>query len=729
MTALAEDPLAVSPMTKVLAGGDVAGINRLASGSWSPSNRGIGDQQQTHIASITYKRTNTGTQHVVFAGYGNGTVGGIESSIDGGVNWSVLDTSVVFNGLAVGDDGPFDADPSDVRSSGNLIVIDEDNSLMYVGTYNDGVFISDDGGDTWSYVALGADTECSADPAPNPRCYIRTLVTDPIDPTTLYAGTYGDGAFKIEDANAVPTVTALSSPDHAEEFAFQSVSPYALYCACGVSGMYWASRSSGYGTWTAVNSGIETGTDRPEWSAVAYSASTGDLYAGAVNPDPVDPETGLYNALKRRASGTSTWIDVLDDDPLNVHDAVGGFAGRPWWLADSATGSPDYLLGGPFYDAAMIIADGSKVMVAGRSGVWYSPNSGGDWFPHVATMGSTVNKFAASSPDAGYAYVANVDWTFFWSDDYGDNANRRDVPPTANVKAAFAVATDPAIATDVYVAVGNELPDAQYNNHGEIYLNHDLPGQDTWVNMGLADAEASMCSGVGGSDMRPIGLAVGSDGSHTVIVAAVDGCGLWQYVSGTGWSQVKPPTQVLAYQGGTLQSPVVWPNPSQPYVYVLDRHAGALWRSNSYGASGSWTRIVHDLPDVDGNDIGFLAGDPGTTGRLWLTTGESDGTYRLENAHSGTLQKYQFTDAGDPVNPGPVAVKPGTHVVYIAGRVDPDHTLVDMWTSSNGGTSWSTVTTTDYQGTAVFPSNLAISDDDFAYIPTAGQGVVVHEPV
>ena len=58
-------------------------------------------------------------------------------------------------------------------------------TTLYAGTYGNGVFKSTNGGGNWSLVDTGlTNTDVIA------------LAIDPVTPTTLYAATYGNGVFK-----------------------------------------------------------------------------------------------------------------------------------------------------------------------------------------------------------------------------------------------------------------------------------------------------------------------------------------------------------------------------------------------------------------------------------------------------------------------------------------------------------------------------------------------------
>jgi len=71
-------------------------------------------------------------------------------------------------------------------------------STLYAGTYEAGVFISVNGGTSWSVANIGLTA-----------ANIKSLAIGPNATDTLYAGTFGGGVFKGQRAHSVllPVVT------------------------------------------------------------------------------------------------------------------------------------------------------------------------------------------------------------------------------------------------------------------------------------------------------------------------------------------------------------------------------------------------------------------------------------------------------------------------------------------------------------------------------------------
>src|SRR5262249_29200217 len=163
--ALALDPATPSTLYAVTAGGVFKSLNGGA--TWATSNSGLGGASVVNLAidpatpSVLYARTNT---------YG------VYRSTDGGGSWSPINA-----GLPVGMNG------LDITA---LAIDPVTPTTLYAGihymtcvecTYYR-VYKSTDGGDSWSYSSTGLSSQ------------VKTLVIDPVTPTTLYAG--GGGGYK-----------------------------------------------------------------------------------------------------------------------------------------------------------------------------------------------------------------------------------------------------------------------------------------------------------------------------------------------------------------------------------------------------------------------------------------------------------------------------------------------------------------------------------------------------
>jgi hypothetical protein len=721
---IATDP--ADPLNTMEIGGDVSGFHRSIDGgtSWITSNEGMEFAYDREVAAIAYDPTDSA---IIYAGIGDGTNGGVFRSMDGGATWTPLtrDSDKVFNGQFTKAEGPLPGGPTTQRSSGNLISVDTQDGVVFFGTYRDGVWRYDVARDTWAQIALAPNTSCVHDiPVAYVNCYIRTLIADPLDPDTLFVGTYGDQAFRISAAaRERPRVQQIpSSPLIVEELAFD-MAHGVLYCACGTDGVYKAVGSL-HTNWRDTNLGsIETGGPT-SWTAVATGAD-GSAYVGAATP-AADPNGTSWRSVKRLTWHGTAWRE-LTTDPTKISIAVGG-TDQEWWLGDPSYGRPIYLLGGPYFDASMILVEGSgpsaRVYVTGRAGIWRSDDGGDTWNPYVQGIGASVIRDlrVPPSPEESNLYIGAIDWTFLHSEDHGASVARRGTDVGPDVSAGFALAVDAqgTVPRDVYLGAGDPEEVAP---SGQVYYDVD-PQNSAWSSTGLT---LSNCQ-VDASE-NPIGIAVNRKGSDVVRVAAVDGCGVWRRQGGQSWSQMERPTFMLDDQGPIQFTPVVWPSWSgttNEYVFVLDRQAGKLYRSQDWGVT--WATIL-SVPGAPLDPFtGFLAADPTTLGRLWLTTNQADGTYVIDNAQDqlpNCVAMVNCTKFATPANPGPVTVRTDGKV-FVAGRIAPGLDA-ELWSATSPFTVWTPLATPEYRGAAGLPLSLVATSpaDQHVYVGTGGNGVVV----
>ncbi|HET6979493.1 MAG TPA: SBBP repeat-containing protein [Pyrinomonadaceae bacterium] len=169
---------------------------------------------------------------VVYVGLG---FDGVFKSTDGGNNWSTVNVPVNGGGVFT-------------------IVIDPSNaSTVYVGSSR-GVFKSTNSGSTWTAINNFG---------PSGIPFVRALAVDPTTPTTIYAGTNGNGGFfKSTDGGLNWTVmnTGLSGGSFSvvNAIVIDASNPATIYAGHGFSGVGGGISKSINGgvSWTQVNNGV-----------------------------------------------------------------------------------------------------------------------------------------------------------------------------------------------------------------------------------------------------------------------------------------------------------------------------------------------------------------------------------------------------------------------------------------------------------------------------------------
>lgn len=172
---------------------------------------------------------------------------GIYKSLDRGSLWTPINTGLL-----------------DSISLSALEIDPQNPTILYAG-FSDafGVYKSTDGGTTWEAVSAGL-----------PDSYVAALALDPTNPVVVYAAT-GGGVFKTTNGGANWTSESAGLPSTPLSLAINPVTPTTLYAGTYGDG----------GVFVTTNGG-------GSWTAAAKHGLT-NSYVQAVTIDPSDPKT-LY---------------------------------------------------------------------------------------------------------------------------------------------------------------------------------------------------------------------------------------------------------------------------------------------------------------------------------------------------------------------------------------------------------------------------------------------------
>lgn len=670
-----QNTVAYDPFTPdvVLAGGDVSGISRSTDGgrSWTSANTGV-PFSMFHVATVAFSTTTPG---LVYAGAGKaGRAGGLLRSQDSGRSWQVLSTTPQFSGT--NNAGVAGLPTEHPRSTGNLIVTDPIGTI-YAGTFSQGVLRSTDNGASWTTLGLAGS-------------HVRSLIGDPNNPSVLYAGTYEGGVLQTATALTDGTFTAVpGSPARVEEL---SLVDGTVYAAAGTLGLF--SYSPLTDSWDRLDSSTLS-TPNKIWTTITGYAGCGQstLYAGS-------DEKGS-NVVVRSTDAGRTWSGLAAGA---VHTEVGGPGGHRWWLAPQR----EFLLTGRSYLTSQLAvapagADPCQrpdVVMAGRSGLWGSSDAGASWYPYVRRLGTTFGYgVAADAAHSGRTLAATADWSSLGSVD-GFETVRQHSPGKL-----YGTAVTFGPAGTAYLASG--LKDA--NSGGEVYSNTDITGGVSWRNERLGAV-------TGGR--RPMAISARTVNGATVLLAAVQGSGVWRK-SGGAWRQVS--RTAGASPSPFLRASFGW-SAAGKVVFLYDNMSG-LWRSTDAGLT--WQRIWSRMPTP--GSAGYVAADPSTPGRLYVANG-SAGLYRLDGAtggsvDAGTLPAVQARSG--PVGPVAVGVDGAVLVSVPAG---PDGTGAQLLRSGDGGGSWTDVSDAAYRAAGGQASGIALDRNGTLYVVLSGNGVVTGVP-
>jgi hypothetical protein len=452
----------------------------------------------------------------------------------------------------------------------------------------------------------------------------------------------------------------------------------------------------GGSTWQQLG-GTSIPTNGPTWmSTAAYHACDRDVvYAGAMDAGK--------SAIVRSVDDGVTWSS-LTADPSLVHHTIGGPTGPDWWLAGQAL----FLPGGASYVPALILTGTSppggtdcldpNVLIAGRSGVWGSRDSGQDWYPMVQGLGVTIARDVAADPSvAGRTFVADADWVFHLSSDSLSTVTQKKPPrETSGSDIAFDPATSPG---RVYVGAGNPTL------NGEVFSSAN-PSTTAWTDEGLS----SVASG-----KLPLAIGAQTFGTQRILIAAVEKKGIWRKVGGT-WTKVNG--VAMATGQPSRGASLAWA-PGSSTVFLFDHESG-IWRSGDRGRT--WTKIWNIHSSVSGT--GYLALDPTSPGRLYVSAAGS-GLWRIDGATSGSVTAGTLTPNLVYATPtaGPIDVGSAGDV-WAAVGAGPG-VSAQLSRSDDAGATWTVMSDAFYAAAAGFPLDLSVAPDGHVFVATNGDGVLV----
>ncbi len=418
--------LAIDPQNPavVYAGIDFGGVFKSVNGggNWSPANNGLPTMPySSDYQSIRALAVNPSAPNILYAGAYGGD-GGLFQSTDFGANWNQLTNGLPFSGFdawvnalaiyplspntiyVLTNDGPYKStDGGATWNAANTGLADAfgffalalnplNADILYVGT-DLGVFKSTDGGTSWNPANNGNS-------GLNTR-WVNTLVIDPLNPTTLYAGTDGLGVFKSTDGAANWNLANHGLFDmDINVLAIDPVNPNTLYAGSWFAGIF---KSTDSGTsWANVLN------DRPAWitTLAIDPGNSNTIYAG----------TEFCNALKS-TDGGANWNDIsnglypceavnaLAIDPSNPNTlylgaspGYGGYQDRLNDLLKSTDGGASWTLmnnglpydshptyGYDYYTTVNALAidplNPNTIYAGTVNGIYKSTNGAGSWSP------------------------------------------------------------------------------------------------------------------------------------------------------------------------------------------------------------------------------------------------------------------------------------------------------------------------------------------------------------
>ena len=702
--------------------GDVAGLHQSRDGgrTWRQSNRGLPDKTDSAVASGIFE-----TNSIAYAA----TLGGFHYSTNANVEgptWTQLTNAVEFRAGNVSEGGLPSTHP---RSVGRLLCLGGNSTTasrkwLYMASFNDGVYRTPSGTATAPARIVGTA---------NSNIYLRSIATDAVTNTTLYAAAFGGtantgGLYRVINANGSTSQNAIAPSWSKMTTPFDSVEEVVSVTGGGggSGSRVYVVGSSGTtdGVWTATN---PTGTSSGEWArlgsgtlptnadwcsidAWSRTGASDVILVGAA--DVVVFSGNLKAHLFRSTNAGSTW-QVLPTSASTattstyVKSTMGDAGGDTWW---HYTDQPAARLGtGSSVVVSSITSDPNNrnnLYIAGRGGGWVCRDilaTNPTFYPAVHNLNATINPDVVSDPFVpGRVLWTSVDWGVIYSTDYGASVTNRSVGMSGVYCSDIDTSTVPGT---VYIGGGGRDLDDNGNQTGGA-----LKRSANFVTTAFSDVGTNPFNG-----NRPIGLKVRRISGATNVLTFVAADGVWLY-NGTTWTRKKA---VGTNSFGTGESPankrapVEWA--SDNLAYIFDPQTG-LWRgSTTTSRLDTWTKVWTQVSQ--GRSTNWIAVDPNDSGRVFASV--TAGLFRIDNADAGTATVTKITNVS---NAGPVKfprTPDGNLYLWTTGSAA-------QWLRASNYTS-NTPTWTDdangyFQDSGQFPNNVDMRTPGNVYTASEGTG-------
>jgi photosystem II stability/assembly factor-like uncharacterized protein len=614
-----------------------------------------------------------------------------------------------------------------------LAVNPSNSSIVYAGSFGDGVFKSNDGGSSWVTHKAGLG-----------NLYIISLAVDPSQPDTVYAGTQKGGIYKSTDGgvtwsaansgiqnNAVVYSLAVNNGNHDILLAGtrgenDNSSPpwFGILYRSTNGGASWTPvlqnvGGSGAQDWVysiAVNptspeevfaASHEHGPYRSEnygasWSSVMNNLSDGSGRAIAVDPRSSNSDavyyavwhrTGVYKSTNAGASWASTssglgeakvypnGFVLAPTQPNTIY--LADFTGLGVMKSTNAANSWSSVgLGGIYIYSVAVNPNDSDSVIAGTldHGIYRSSNGGGSWGSSQVGLTNTQVSGMVSGSD-GALYASTQGGGVYKSSDQGATWNEYN--HGLNDMRVNGLVASPADANVLFALTNSGLYRADLKAGTWRSLTDGLPAQ-----LGLSSASASTTpygtdhpftrSEPGYELLQDTPAAASAASLQSPVLAMTFAPSQPQQVyAGTAGAGLFASSDGGAHWASAgLAGATVWSlsvQPDQPQVLAAAIKASTSARLSSDGG-GSWSDTGQ--PDASVSTIYTVLLPPAQTGLL--LAGTNNGVWSFSN------QKW-----------APAGLN-GTPVVLLAA--DPDlpgrlyaGTTHGAFFSDDSGASWKTV--------------------------------------
>jgi hypothetical protein len=640
---------------------------------------------------------------------------GLFVSTDLGSSWTQIDDSGAF------DQEAFTSIAVDTSQTPRHIFIAlgvgssasrADASLVESDVVNNGLWLSTDGGSTWTQLPF---TSASACPSYGGYCPAEDVVLDPAAPSNVYVAIYQYGVFHSTDGGSTWSETAFPGVSSGESIGRASLAAYngtvyaALGAADGTGYLGFFKSTDGGNTWTAMQMPSATlgsvtidGTGASDFSQSAFDQALAIDPSDSTESTVVFGGVGIYRSTNSGSSwtflaqngGTHSGQHAIAFDPYHPGSFLLGNDGGLYGF-DPSTGAWSALNStlavaqvqsvgpNPSNNSALLagLQDNGTVLYNGSSG-WDATDQLDGGFALFDQVNPSFAYHTYETFPAGPIIAGSTDGGSTWS--YG--------APTILIRSAMAAANDkgagfyPPLASDPSVAER-----VLFGAHS-VYVSTD--GMSTWSRQTTQDLTG--------------GCQTGACALQDLEFAPSDDTVAWALSMQTFSTSPATPFKVFVTTQANLSVDSTHPN-------------GALW-----------TDVTANLPfsasDTQATGIAISPFNPGTA---YLSVSGFTAATGIGHVFVTTDYGAYWSQAdGNPTDeiPPPTGAMPDVPVLRIlvdrtdtTGQTLYAATDIGIFVSTDGGQSWSAFNLGEIPAVPVF--DIEQNQNGVIFAGTHGRGV------
>ncbi len=609
----------------------------------------VGTGVGTGVYEVQVAANNSNILYMAYEGY-------VFSSTNAGATWTQTSFAQVN-----------ESSNDNYRMNGQKMAIDPSNpNIVYVGTPQNGLFVTTNGGTTWQSVS-GVPASLTDTNGQYPG--ITGILFDPASTNTIFAASYGNGVY--ESTNGGTSWSSIGGPTEVD------------YAAVSSSGVYYVVSNGHSDLWSYAGG---------QWTELANNPAWG---VGTVAVDPSNPNHIVYltqtGMLNQSFNGGATWSGLYNQQLASTDIP---------WLAEpggnTANGGTDMGIGGTAFNPStggLIVTYGEGVATTSAPAQTASPNSTPVTYSDQSVGIDQLVANEIISPPGGNPVVANWDFGFFYI------ANLNTYPtvhgPENNFSAGWSIdyaSSDPSFIVGLSDWWGSEesgystnggqtwTPFATFPAVDGTYVNGTLTNQQTMGGTIAASTPENIVWAPAGG-LQPYYTL---NGGATWNLVNLPGVTSWSNFDNAYYLDTRTVTadRVLAntfymYDPGNSAQ-------GQGEGVYRTTNGGQVWTQVYSGLITPWSLYENEIEAVPGEAANFFF-TGGLQGNFSASSPDTDEPFMRSTDGGSTWTAVPNVDEVITFGFGSAAPGQSYPTIYIAGWVNG---VYGIWQSSNNAQSW-----------------------------------------